>query len=310
MNHPYQILKSWLPLKDKTDWVLALVVSTKGSSYRKSGAMMLFNGLGQSFGLVSGGCLEGDLKKKARKVMLSGEVEVVVYDLAAVDEEGWQPAIGCGGRVDLALIPVCEENGYLCLDIALSQLETGQEVHWSVDPNDIGSVSLSPGDAQSDERSAMLLKPTIQLLICGGGVDARPVSSMALQLGWKVWVNDSRTLNALPEDFPGAQVSEFSLDELFTVRPARIDAVVVMHHNLKLDAAALRSLVGARCSYIGILGPRHRRDKVVALSGVEENNLPCSLFGPMGLNIGGDLPESIALSVLAQIHQALLLKVS
>ena len=86
----------------------------------------------------------------------------------------------------------------------------------------------------------------------------------------------------------------------------RANAAVVMTHSLQQDALALASLcdlTGLR--YLGLLGPANRRDTVLAMAGLDAAQLPVSLAGPMGLNLGGDLPESVALSVLAECHAVL-----
>ncbi len=307
MNHVYQILQQWHPQRDATDWVLALVVATKGSSYRKTGAMMLIGGQGQTLGLVSGGCLEGDLKQKARKVMLSRQAEHVVYDLAAGDEPGWQPAIGCGGRVELMLFPLSVSNHYLLLDQALQRLEKKETVLWSLAPEEASSVSLQTGANNFDKnRVYMTLKPQIDLLICGGGIDAQPIAEMALLLGWKVQVNDPRIQYANPEKFIGVKISKFQPALLAAENLKNIDAAIIMHHNLNLDAETMNRLTQSQCQYIGLLGPAHRKEKVFELAGILPSDLPCDVSGPMGLDIGGDLPESIALSVLAEIHSILL----
>ena len=72
-NHLSSLLNTWFPQKDQLDWVLATIIETDGSSYRKPGAMMFINSLGQYYGLVSGGCLEADIMRHARMCMASGK---------------------------------------------------------------------------------------------------------------------------------------------------------------------------------------------------------------------------------------------
>ena len=76
-----------------------------------------------------------------------------------------------------------------------------------------------------------------------------------------------------------------------------------MTHNLDMDAAALQSLQHSSARYIGLLGPVHRKQKVFKKANLDQVSAP--VFGPMGLDIGGDLPESIALATLAECHQVL-----
>ena len=79
-NHFCHLLSSWLPLKDEANWVLGAVINTRGSVYRKTGALMLLSDAGHQLGLLSGGCIESDLLLQARKVVALGKSRRVVYD--------------------------------------------------------------------------------------------------------------------------------------------------------------------------------------------------------------------------------------
>ena len=79
-NHVNHLLAQWLPLKDKHKWVLGFIFKTEGSCYRKAGAMMLFSDAGHLLGILSGGCLESDIVKKAQRVMTDGVSRTAVYD--------------------------------------------------------------------------------------------------------------------------------------------------------------------------------------------------------------------------------------
>ena len=75
--------------------VLASVYETEGSTYSKAGARMLITGDGKFHGMLSGGCLEGDLAERARAVIESGQAQAVTYDLGQNDEELWGLGVGC-----------------------------------------------------------------------------------------------------------------------------------------------------------------------------------------------------------------------
>ena len=60
--------------------VLATVVATRGSTYRKAGAQMLIGPGGRYEGILSGGCLEGDLAAHAASVLETGTPKMVRYD--------------------------------------------------------------------------------------------------------------------------------------------------------------------------------------------------------------------------------------
>ena len=119
---------------------------------------------------------------------------------------------------------------------------------------------------------------------------------------------DPRPANARSEVFCGATTIIRTLDEKLTAYcvDQRVDAVVIMTHNVVMDAQAVALIVGVeRLKYLGLLGPVARKIKVLETVNVQESDLPTALSGPAGFDIGGELPESIALSILAECHQTL-----
>src|SRR5487761_268494 len=85
---------------------LGLLVHTVGSTYRKAGAMLLIAGDGQYAGLISGGCLEGDLGERARAVIATGRAALVTYDLRNSDDIVWGLGLGCEGAMHILLLRV------------------------------------------------------------------------------------------------------------------------------------------------------------------------------------------------------------
>jgi xanthine dehydrogenase accessory factor len=85
------------------------------------------------------------------------------------------------------------------------------------------------------------------------------------------------------------------------VELAEIDAVVIMSHHLENDSAYLQQVSTAGVKYIGVLGPRARRDRLRDMAECGD----IDLYGPVGLDIGAELPGAIALSIAAEIHAAL-----
>jgi len=92
--------------------VLATVFETAGSTYSKCGAQMLITDDGRFQGMLSGGCLEGDLAERARIVLASGNAQSVVYDLGQNDEELWGLGVGCDGLMKIFLQPLRAATGY------------------------------------------------------------------------------------------------------------------------------------------------------------------------------------------------------
>lgn len=325
-NHLSDILAIWEPQKDLMGWVLATIVETEGSSYRKPGAMMLINDLGQYYGLLSGGCLESDIMRHARECMEKSDSKTIEYDMREETDIAWQLGLGCGGRVRILLQPINLEHDYLQLDKLQYLLMSGKRAFYlqclqvqsdnkhNQASNDNISHNLlneSPFSAQQLEKLPDHFisehSPQIAVAIFGGGVDARPIVAMAVNMGWQVYLIDHRTGYARDKYFSGCkQIIRQSAGELAEQAfLQRIDAAIVMTHNIELDAAALVLLENSAVQYIGLLGPTHRTERVFEAVDLNLSNYNKPLWNPMGLSIGGELPESIALSVLSEIHAVL-----
>lgn len=175
------------------------------------------------------------------------------------------------------------------------------------------STALADGTTKLVELDAgtrVLVGPLSRvprLLVLGAGIDAVPLVSMAGQLGWRVHVADHRPAYLERSAFAAAAGNDLvvpgRLEE--TLALDEFDAIVVMSHHLATDEAYLRELAGVRCRYIGVLGPRARRAKLLAAIGDRGAALAAVLRGPVGLDLGADTPETIALSILAEIQLAL-----
>jgi len=152
------------------------------------------------------------------------------------------------------------------------------------------------------------IRPPPLLLLLGAGPEAPPLLRIARTLGWFAWVADHR--DGL---LGSARVGE--ADRIVRGRPAAalaeivdepLDAAVVMTHLAEHDLEALRALSSREASYVGLLGPRARRDELLArLTAGERTALESRLHAPVGLPLGGEGPEAIALAIVAELQQAL-----
>ncbi len=321
-NSLRDILNQWYSSRDDFDWVLCTLYEITGSSYRKPGAMMLISGIGQRLGMLSGGCLESNIQLHAKKVMAEQRSLTLTYDATDEDDLTFQLGIGCGGVVHILLQPVGKENDYLGLEGLLSALEKSQQgiYHQCVNPKKDeakGFFELTQETQKwSLNRSAQLLEqdgciwlqtqinPEPHLLIAGAGADAIPVYQMAKQLGWMVSLWDPRPANARREYFKYADFilrdSAAELAEFCQSR--RVSSVILMAHSIQLDSQVLKALASTPLNYLGMLGPAHRREEVFNASGIDNTDIEAPVFGPVGLNIGGETPESVALSILSEMH--------
>lgn len=172
-----------------------------------------------------------------------------------------------------------------------------------------GEASIVPVEMATGRGEVFLevIAPPPPLLVCGAGHDAMPLVRMAHELGWWVIVTDRRPAYATQERFPDADEVIVAEDQEIPqkVRVDRQTFAVVMTHNYLHDLAIFRGLLGTPARYIGLLGPRVRTDKLVAE--VENDGARLGdaqrarVYGPVGLDVGAESPEEIALSILTEI---------
>ena len=318
----------------RTSRVLATVVATAGSTYRKPGARMLIMADGSYLGLLSGGCLEADLKLHAQQVLESGVPRAIEYDMRGPDDILFGIGAGCEGAMRVLLEPANPDSpAAAALQAAGRPTQIGRPasliaLHESADlplgtyaagaplpPALIRAAAQSLAarashavDAQDGGRRTrafiQYLAPPPHLLVCGAGPDAQPVVGAARALGWRVSVVDHRPAYVVAADFPGADVS---LCDPHSLRSAAVvehcHAAVVMSHHLSSDTEYLRELAQAAVpAYVGLLGPEARRRRLIQELGPVAEKLQHRLYGPVGIDIGAVTPEGIALAIISQIH--------
>lgn len=186
--------------------------------------------------------------------------------------------------------------------------------------------STAAGSSLADEKSAWkafpdlrgapsvffeYIAPPPRLVILGAGDDAQPLARLARELGWTVTVADPRSAYATRERFPAAA-------DVVAVSPGQIASkvafdehtfAVVMTHHYVHDLPLLRALLPLELPYLGLLGPRKRAEKLLADLATEGFSptpaMKARLHAPVGLDLGGDTPEAVALSMLAEMQAVL-----
>ena len=323
--------------------VLATVIRTGGSTYAKPGAQMLIASDGEYAGLLSGGCLEGDLREHARTVAASGAGRIVSYDLRSTTDQIFGLGAGCEGAMDILMTRVSALEHWQPLDYMAAAARRGVacRVAFVTASRDAGlPLGLLVSDTQSPPNGALVdskllalrsaagiatgntlirvAQPDVEifvntiaspphLLLLGGGPDARPVAELAVFLGWRVTVVDHRPAYLDPARFPvGTTLVETqAADVAEKVTLDDFSAAIVMSHHLDSDLQYLRALAATSVPYVGLLGPAARREKLLGELGDPVPSLRARLRAPVGLDIGGRAPESIALSIIGEVHAVL-----
>ncbi|MFZ5971092.1 MAG: XdhC family protein [Bacteroidota bacterium] len=323
---------------------LATVVKVRGSSYRSPGARMLITDDGRWVGSISGGCLEGDALRKARKVMADQQPLTVTYDTREESNQNLGIGLGCNGVIDVLIEPLLKDDPKNPISLFESFIETTEPLGLATlfDGKEgiaekmlltaAGNFKVSFSNSQLAEKVLPdlkqvfetgksgakvfdgaevfieLVQPSVSLIIFGGGFDARPVSELAKSLGWTVSVTDECVAHIAPVFFPTADKlslcqREF-VDRDFPITP--YTACVLMSHNYEYDRDVLKKLLRTSTPYIGILGPRKRFDKMQAEFAKEGIELKAEDFhrihSPIGLDIGAETPDEIAVSIVAEIQ--------
>lgn len=289
--------------------VAAFVISTEGSTYRKPGAFMLFSESGNRCGLLSGGCLEGDLQDHALQLLSGGRRSLVRhYDSRGSDDPIWGLGLGCEGAMDILLLRIDSSNGNQPLAGLFEADDERRRTAFDINLK-TGAVSVSenPETKLSGDIFTITADSTTRLLVCGAGPDAEPVISLAHLLGWRVAAVDHRPANLDAQRFdPRTQLVHadgFALPKNF--RLDDFDAAVVMSHHLIADEHYLRMLADTSIPYVGLLGPSARRERLFASLGTTSERLASRLRAPIGLDLGAQTPEEIALSIIAEIQATL-----
>lgn len=210
----------------------------------------------------------------------------------------------------LCLMPGQEAAGELLRSVLVEQISADLQQTLLRGKSSRG---LYPNGLGEVEVLLEYLPPVRRLVIFGAGHDAQPLVRMAKLLGWHVTVIDGRAHFARAERFAEAdQVLVGDVERPFDYHElVRGAAVAVMTHSLVQDAHWLQGVLHREPCYVGQLGPRERTERLLA--GIHEQlakpqdelpGLEC-LHYPIGLDLGGDTPESVAMAVLAEIQAVL-----
>jgi xanthine dehydrogenase accessory factor len=151
------------------------------------------------------------------------------------------------------------------------------------------------------------IQPGLRLLVFGAGDDAMPMVQLARFMGYETVVLDGRSHLARADRFPMADhVEVVTLDGVLgSIRVDDWTAAVLMSHSYVQDLQALRALAACSLPYLGLLGPRKRTERMLAEAGIRQPVLEDSMHSPMGLDIGADGAEQIALATIAEIQSVL-----
>jgi len=311
---------------------LVTLVRAEGSSYRRPGAHLLIGAAGECAGTISGGCLEAEVVRRALWMVRNGAV-VERYSTLFDDTTEIPFGLGCGGVVDLLLEPA-DTPECKALVAAMEASLRGEEARvatWlpaegrplrraviaadgavifrseGLDDGDLDSIAhrfAAPVECDCEVYVETLSAPQ-RFIVLGAGEDAKPVVTMASLLGWSVTVADGRAQLARAERFAEA-VRVLAVASVAELEIKAVDAVVIMTHSYEQDRAFLVELLAGAAGYIGLLGAAHRSSLLIgeaaAQLGRSVAEACARVWAPVGMDLGGDGAEAIALAVVAEVQ--------
>lgn len=319
---------------------LASVVNIEESAYRRIGARMLVSSNGTWVGGISGGCLEGDALRRSQKAIYNSRPSTVVYDTMDDDANQIGVGLGCNGRIEVLFTPIDPDDPNNLIELLKKVVKLNQPaillqviaaieveflgqaklVHQVAMPFSFCAVNseallqqieqvrikrrpqiLTVHNRQEQELKILVeyLRPELRLVIVGDNYDVLALVSIVNELGWEVHLvgREKKLSKALYK--VASNIYEY---EAFQEVPIDdFTAVVLMTHDYNWDKKMLPLILAKKPPYIGVLGPKKRMHKIE--SELTENSALDfdTIHGPVGLDIGAETPEEIAISIVAEI---------
>lgn len=286
--------------------VLAVLLHVKGSGYRRPGAKLLVQANGFLHGNVSGGCLEADLRERAARILATGIAERIHYDTSDDERVAWGLGLGCNGQIDIWAFPVTPADSRFIADLRNRLAgDRAFSIVFPLAPEAAGPTlaEASPGDAcrietGGGDRFIDVLEPPPSFVILGAGDDSVPLAALAARAGFRVTVVDHREAMLDPALYPDAtRVRRRPEDGIQGLPAGASTLVVIKAHHIRLDRAWASLYAATNARYIGLLGPRARREDILASIPVAHRD---RFHGPCGLDIGAEGAEQVSISIVAE----------
>lgn len=302
---------------------LATVIETWGSAPRQAGSQLAISGAGEMTGSVSGGCVEGAVITEALDALADRKSRVLTFGVS--DETAFAAGLACGGTIRVLVEPV-GEGAEALPEALLAELvaarATPRAVALVTTPATWTRRLVAPGEdpaadarfksdrsgMEEDGRFIAVHNPPLRLIVVGAVHIAQPLLSIARTCGYAPTLIDPRGAFGSEARFPGETILDDWPDEaLAALKPDARTAIVTLTHDPKLDDPAIRFALRSPAFYLGSLGSKKthaRRVERLAEAGFLPEEI-ARIHAPVGLDIGARTPAEIAVSIMAQITEAL-----
>jgi len=287
-------------IDERVPFALGIISGIKGSSPQKKGAKALFFADGRIVGTLGGGCLEAEVRERARQALL--KQEPAEFDLVLDHDFGWDDGLICGGKVSGVILPHAAAVQGIWRELARRE----QPRTWGVKKDYSIGWAAEPEDDEWLYRETV--SPPCALWIGGSGHVAQAIAPLAQQLDFDVTVFDDRPALANHERFPlttrlRVDAWEKILRDPLPSRPA-FGVIVTRGH--QHDALVLREWIHQPFAFLGMIGSSRKRRLIFSqflqdkLATEEQLN---RVESPVGLSINAVSVPEIAVSIAARLVQ-------
>jgi len=331
MNDISDTIERWR--QDGQQIALATVINVDGSAPRSEGAKMAITRAGKTVGSVSGGCVESAVAQAAMDVLASGTPSIEHYGINR--NMMWDIGLSCGGAIDVFIEPLPQllpdarpQHASAMCTIVRGPKGIGQRIltygdgqlRGSFDDAKLQSNVLQAAQALIDSGQSKTITagaydvfvdvnvPEARLLLVGAVHIAVALCKMAAVAGFSVTVIDPRPTLCNRDRFPNARelMVEWPEDALPKLVMADNTYVAVLTHDEKFDDPTLIRVLPTPACYVGAIGSKKtqalRRERLRD-AGLDPD-VVSRLHGPIGLDIGSQSPEEIAVAILAEMIAA------
>ena len=325
---------------EKESIALATVVKVEASSYRRIGARMLVSSSGQWIGGISGGCLEGDALRRSQQAIYSKVPSTVVYDTMDEDENEIGVGLGCNGRIEVLFIPINPDDEYNPIELLKQIVKLNKPIVLvstfnSPHQDKLGSSFIAVKDKalhsfneikaedlqqHIDTTSAKrrshtfdvedkdgakhqllfeFIRPEMKLVIIGDNYDVNALAGIVKELGWEIYIVGRK--KKIHKNTYALAKKVYEYEDYEQVIIDEYTSVLMMTHDYNWDKIILEKVLAQKPSYVGMLGPKKRMQKMEKEEGLETLSEVSFFYSPIGLDIGAETPEEIAISIIAEI---------
>ncbi|OMP67266.1 XdhC family protein [Domibacillus epiphyticus] len=317
-----QLNKVW---KRDEKAAMLMITEVKGSSYRKPGTKILISSDGQISGSLSGGCLESDLAEWTKIAIEQNKAMTKSYNLS--ENDLWGLGIGCKGSLEVLILPIEREslfwnriNEEACKNqIIRLVFDTFSGEGWLLNAqNEVLAqngenipIDLLNGISKHDKKFAHVIQtgskrfvidtnfPLEKIVVCGAGHDAVPVVDLALKANFDVTVLDPRTQFNHESRFPGVNHMIAESDMMDGLPELHDSYWIIMNHHMERDREALQLALQCNPKYVGLLGPIKRSDELLGSVGYVYSDK--MIYSPVGLDLGAETIEEVAISIISEL---------